>query len=377
VFGTAFSFATLATTVVDAGSITVLARTVAADGQGVKGSDQIWRTYWGLCVVRLAFASAVTLIALVCVTLIDDDYYFWFAVTALPASFIWAFNGAGLLDGLHRSGISGLSGAFPYLVSAVALVLTVSFDNASAGIALGASLSLGYAATVATQFVALHRLGHTPRQAWGNRTSLLRLAITSLQMLLTLLPGQIFFRFQLLLANAFLGVAGTALFLYAKQVAAALLQLVGFLRRTEFPKLVSRLSVEGARASILGAAWRVQRLGTLAGVLGMLAMLAFSGALALFGVGDLAKSAATVALFSPTVLTASLSMAATQTLVAIGAYGQAARGTLVSVCISALLSAWLVTQAGIAGMAVAEMAGSLLIVALVIRSLRAHQRSAV
>lgn len=318
-FGSAFSFAILGSLIVDFGGLTALAReTARCEGR----AEEIWRHYWAVTACRLAVAVAVIGAAASYAALASDAFSAAYALWALPAAVIWAFNAAGVLDGLRLGGVNGIAGAAPYLSSALALVVAMNVSPEVRGALLGGALSAGYAVTLIGQYVALRRAGHSPRFVRPQMAEVATAGREAGAVLLTTLPGQLYFRYQLLLANIVLGPAGTALFVYAKQVATAAAQIVGFLRRVEFPDLVLRLAE--ARGDAVRVAMEVQRVGTRLGAAAAVAMITGGLAGHFWLPGPLADAATAVAMFGPTVLAGAYSTALLQGLQANRRYAAAA-----------------------------------------------------
>src|SRR5690606_30479576 len=99
---------------------------------------------------------------------------------------------------------------------------------ATAGAVLGAAFSAGYLLTVLVQLLALKLAG------WGMRfenprwAGIVSAGCDGLALLGGNLPGQAYFRVQLLISSAWLGPAPTALFIYVKQIVTAVIQLISF-----------------------------------------------------------------------------------------------------------------------------------------------------
>jgi hypothetical protein len=151
----------------------------------------------------------------------------------------------------------------------------------------------------------------------------------------TMLPGQLYFRFQLLLATVFLGAQGTALFLYSKQIATAFAQLIAFLRRIEFPDLVVRLM--SSKGNLVRETFASQRVGTWVGLVGTLTMVAGGVALESWLTGTQAAAAMSAAIMAPTVLAGAVAAAAVQGLQAIRRFHTAALAmTAATACAAAV-----------------------------------------
>jgi hypothetical protein len=242
-FGAHFSFAVLGTLFVDAGSITVLARHVAHLSGKQTSSAEISRIFWETSAFRVILAFLVVVVGGVyALAIAPEGFSRAYVLAALPGFLIWAGNAAGLLDGHKRSGLSGITGSVTFIASALALVLARHESPAAAGAILGGAFSIGNFLTVAAQWAALAAQGWTPRFARITSNGVARSCKDGLAMLCGILPGQLYFRFQIVLSTNYLGPEMTAVLLYAKQVVAAVTQVIGFVLRVEFPGLVQRFS---------------------------------------------------------------------------------------------------------------------------------------
>lgn len=238
-FGAHFSFAMLGIIAVESGSLTVLSAQIARLLVAQGDEHELWRVYWETTVYRLTVAIVLIAGLLIFRALAPlPAFSSAYLIGVLPALLIWAFNGAGFLDGLQKSGISGISGSIAYVASAVALVSALDATPAAAGLITGGALSVGYAVTVAVQFVALGCLGWRPRFEQPTSGGIRKAFIEESSMLAGLAPGQLYFRAQIAIASVFLGQTATAMLVYAKQIVSAASQISGFARRIEFPRMV-------------------------------------------------------------------------------------------------------------------------------------------
>lgn len=332
-FGSAFSFAILGSLSIEFGALTVLSReTALVDGD----TSRIWANYWAVTAWRLAIGLGVAALAAACAVVVDDAFFGAYALWALPAALLWPFNATGILDGLRRGGVSGATGSLPYLCSALTLLASTEASPGMAGALLGAALTIGYALALIGQLTALHHAGNAPKFVRPAPGQMLTIGREAGVAFLTTLPGQLYFRYQLLLANLVLGPAGTALFLYAKQIATAFAQVIGMLRRVEFPDLVEGLTTARRRPAEL---LRRQMTGTLVGVAGAMAMLVGGVAGSLWLPGSLGEAALATALFAPVVIAGAFATAIVQGLQAVRLYGSAAVATAVAVTVGAGVNA--------------------------------------
>lgn len=367
-FGLHFSFAILGLLLVDWGSLTVLARETATATADEADHDRIWRSWWAMTPVRLLVAAAVIAAGLVYAISNDTGFGGAFVLGALPAALIWSLNANGILDGLKRAGVSGMTGSLPYLGTAAALFVARDWQLETAGLTVGLALSAAYLLSILLQQVAIARAGHGLRLVRPSGNLIWTMAQQGFAACLSLLPGQLYFRFQLGLSASVLGTELTAIFIYAKQLVAAMTQLVGFLRRIEFPDLVAALKEK------LTSNWREvlyrQRMGTIAALLFTVTLCLsgfFSTALL---TGNTASAGVWIASFSPTVLSGAIALGMQQGLFALGHFRQAASLRIGATGLGALASAALVSQLGLMAFIVADLIQDvvfLLIIATLIR----------
>ncbi len=349
-FATHFSFAILALMIADFGATVVVARRISlADDREIM--DVARRCYWQASVVRLGVASVLSLAALAYACLGGDAFSRAYIPAAVPALLISAFTAAGVFDGLGLSGISGLTGMLAYIASAIALV-AAGAQSADAGVVLGSALSLGYAVAVVAQLVVLWRLGCPMRVVPVTVADCSVFAREGLSVLLAILPGQLSFRFQIVVCAAVLGQAGVGLFVYGRQIAAAVSQVLEFVRRAHFPDMVRALQPGNAT---LGAGFEAQRLATLLAVVLTLVLMLAGGCCFLLLSGAFAQSGLVVALFSVGVLTGALSQTLAQAAQGLGRFRVVAVAAVLAMLVGFAASAGLGALHGLLGLAVAEV----------------------
>jgi len=350
-FGTCFSFAVLALMIVDFGCMTSVARRVAlAD---VKGDGaEIRHCFWSGSMVRLCVAIAVALIGLSYALWSRDDFSCAYLTAATPALIFWAFNAGGILDGLKLSGLSGVTGMATYLCSGAALLPANGLSANQSGLILGAALSIGCGIAVTMQLLTLCHVGRPPGRisvTWRRCTDLVREGVS---VLLALLPGQLSFRFQLIICSLLFGQGPTAIFLYGRQITAAGSQVLEFVRRAHFPLLVHRIATS---VSPVWTAFGVQRLAIWLSVSGSSGLLIAGLLIAGSTHAAIAAAAGVVSLFSFGILSGALVSTLSQAAQALGHYRAVALSAngamLISFVATAALGYWL----GLAGLAVAEV----------------------
>ena len=353
-FGTHFAFAMFGIIAVEAGSLTILARHAASMQEGEESVPAMWRHFWEMSVVRGAMALVVVAASLGFMHyLASSPFSRGYVLCALPAFLFWAVNAAGFLDGLRLSGISGISGSIAYAASAGTLVYAQGLDPASAGAALGAAFSAGYLLTVMVQFAALRVAGWRLRFVAPKRRGIARAGIDGLALLGSTLPGQVYFRAQLLMSAAWLGAEPTALFLYVKQIVTAAIQLTGFFRRVEFPALVQTLQQDATRP--LHTIWHLQIRGTQLALVATCAL--FIAGLGMTGLAEdmLTEIGRYLAAFAFVIFASASLLAFGQGLAALGHYNALLVRSLLAAVVGLSLSALLSSSIGILAFAIADI----------------------
>lgn len=368
-FGTHYSFAIFGIILVDAGASTTLARVVARLSAEPKPRDEVWRMFCETSLVRLLTASLIGAAAVAyAVGFSSDGFSRWYVALALPGLLLWAVNGVGLLDGLRLSGISGITGAAAYIVTAAGLILAKHRSPEAAGAILGGAFSIGYLLTLCAQWIVLGRKGWSPRLRKITHAGLARSVKDGGALSFQLVPGQINMRVQLVLSTVYLGAETTALFIYAKQIVTASTQIIAFVLRVEFPGLVEKLAAPGKQnlGSILGA----QRMALYCAVVFTVGVTGISGIAAAVPDFSLHRAAVIIASFTPTILTLSVSLMMIQALAALGAYAAIARTLAISSMLGMLASYVLVSTLDVYAFVLGEVAFHLAGIYLVCRYLR-------
>lgn len=376
-FGTCFTFAILSILLVDAGSITTLARHTAQARAMPDGAERIWRCFSAVVLVRLAVTSVlVTAGAALLVTTDADRDVLVFAACFAPALFVWSLNAAGILDGLEMSGISGLSGSAPYIAGALALLFAHEADLARPGALIGGAMACGYGLAVAIQAISLRLSGLAPRLRRPCPSEIRRAATEGLSVSATMIPGQLYFRAQLLICSAILGVSATAVLIYVNQIVSALGQLTGFIRRVEFPRLVT--VVNGPAGDSVGAILAVQRLGLIIAGTAALGTGLVAALLVARPSGHNGETLAAVlpalAAYAPTILTTAIMLSLAQGLNAAGRYPLTAAITLPASLAGLAVSTTLAKEIGVAAFAGGEIVANLVGILLMVTFLSPRTR---
>jgi O-antigen/teichoic acid export membrane protein len=357
-FGTHFLFAVLGIFVVDAGSISTLARHAAASPRDAASRRQFWQVFWDTSLFRMLLALGLAATALVyALSPLANGFSRNYALFAAPACLFFAGNATGLLDGFKFSGISGICGAIPYATSALGLALVRHASPEAAGATLGAAFSVGCLLTVAAQWIALAKFGWRPRLQATTARGLRTAAREGGAMLGVMMPGQLYGRAQLVLSTAYLGPEITAFFLYAKQVVSAVIQIIGLIQRVEFPTLVARLSA--SHRDLFRTIFGAQQLLVAAGIT-MTVMVFVAGlAVAQFPESRFSPVAPLLSAFSPTILSMTVLIMMAQALVATGAYDGLALDNVIFNLTGAAASYLFLNQLGVYAFVAADVISTL------------------
>jgi hypothetical protein len=367
-FGTHFAFSVLGILVVEAGSLTTLARHAASLERGAESARAMWQVFWETSLVRAGLAVAVLAAGALATAWAASPFTSAYALCAAPAFALWAVSASGVLDGLRLSGIGGLAGSLAYATPALALVFAPGLAPETAGTLLGGAFSAGYLLTVLVQFAALRASGWRAQFVRPTRNGVTAAARDGVTLLGGTLPGQLYFRVQLLMCSAWLGPGATALLVYVKQIVNAATQVIGFVRRVEFPTLVRELALE--TNTPVSTIWRQQVGGTRLAVSATLCLaLAGLAAVALTD-GLAADVGAFLAVYSVAVGVSAVALGFTQGLAALGRYRELVLRSVLSVALGLAASVVLVRTIGIYGFAFADVIASAFVVAITVTLLR-------
>ncbi len=376
--GSHLSFAILALFLIDSGSITLLAshtREVARRGLSYHA---LWPSFWATCAFRLMLSLLLVGAILLAATTLGmmSPFTSSFALTAIPALLIWPLNPAGILDGVERSGVGGLTGAAMYIAAAVALPATTRMPEGDAGLLLGAAFSLGTLVAVGMQFVMLQAVIGTVVPARPSRQGLREAFVGGTLMLVNTLPGQLFFRFQIATAGALLGPAGLGTIVYTKQITNACTQTISFARRAEYIHLLERLSRPSA--NFLRVTVEAGKSGVVMSFAGMFAVMGF-GSTVLLGLLPMDTAIGSAMLiFAPLIFVNTAYLSLIQGYIAIGNHGRVVVATQVVLWGSAAGTLLLAPSLGLAGFAIAEIGlqavGALLLITIAPSPARLEER---
>lgn len=354
-FGTHYSFAMLGIIVTDGGTSTILARDMARRAGGQSTTEDLRRSFTEAIAFRLAMVALMAIAAAVYVMMMEPSAFSRaYVLCALPGLLFWASNVAGLLDGLGRSGVSGISSALANAASAAALAFARVIPPEQAGWLLGSAFSAGYFATVLTQWIALRRCGWMIGISRVAPDGLARAFKNGTAMLFQLLPGQLLLRAQLALSATYLGHEMTAVFTYVRQIIAALTMIVAVILRVDFPGLVERTS---RRSELhLSTAFAAQKMSLHAAIALAAGAVIVSSLSYLVPQNRFSAAGQTLLIFAPTILTISLSLLMAQAMLALGQYTRLAAITAAACTVGTAISYLLVSYANLYAFLIGELA---------------------
>ncbi len=362
-FSFAFTMVILAYQAIDLGGLVILSRHVAGDDHG---EHHFPTFYWSFSALRLAIALLLAIGSIVWAALQPASFGSSYAVAAAAGLVLFSLNPGGVLDGHNMSGWSGGTWALPFVASTIALPFSTHLVPASAGLVLGAALSIGAVLAVAAQYAVLHWHGiHLP---WSrpSRAAMREGGREGLLYMVGWLPGQLYFRGQTGIAMALLGPIPTALFIYAKQLIMSATRFLYFARRVEYPNLVRQL------ADPRRLVWKVltiQKVSLWMGAFGTLAFAALGLSLHLAFPHKLRGAGLVIAMFAPIILTASVNATFMQACYAMKRTDTSAWTAVLITVAGLALQAALVPIMGMPGIALAEALVHTMGVALIVMSL--------
>lgn len=351
-FGSAFNFATLFILLVDAGCLTSLskqtARLVAERRLGIALNEY----YSAATIIRLTIALAAVISILLYAAHTSNVFSSYYAFAATPALFIWSFNLSGILDGLRRSGLSGISSSAMFLLSALLIVVTQGLPDDTAGTLLGAAFTVGSLFGLCGQYVALRRSSIRIGLTMPSLVVVNEAGRAAVGLLSYTIPGQILFRVQIVICSLVLGSTETGIYIYARQTVSAILQVISFSRRHDFPPLISRFERSGPFGS-----WAALRLQRTSLFLSLSVVLCVFVAVVLgrqFVGPELASALAAIGILLPLAILASVNAALSFGLLAMGRFRETVFPVLAAVAIGVPACFVGATYGGLVGISISE-----------------------
>jgi hypothetical protein len=234
-FGVSFSMATLGYYLIDWGGVILIARNGLAGSERVRDSN----VYWYLSFARVIIALCGMMGVIFYANITTDEFSAAYALACVPILLFGAFNPAGIIDSEGRSGLNGIASTLPSFTSAISLLMIDELSPAQQGQVLGLVFCGSTFCGITFQFAALKRSGGLPRFVRPNLRSISNAFSDGAMLLLTSAPPLVFYRVELSASLSILGASSTGMFVYVRQIVAAIMQGAQFVRRAEFPKLMT------------------------------------------------------------------------------------------------------------------------------------------
>ena len=368
-FGLAYATSTLVLLIIDWGSVVVLARILLRGGGSYSVSAQT--AFWSLSIFRLLIAFVCIAISLFIALETDSKFAVGYALAVSPGLVCMAFNFGGILDGLEHSGLTGATSALPIAATAAGLPFSSTCPSPWNGALLGGLYAAGVFLMVLAQYVLVRKAGFRPGRINVTMAAMKQTAREGGNFLLMTLPGQLFFRGQIAISASTMGTAGVAHFLYAKQLINVVLQFLYFLRRTEFPMLVKRITTA---TRPLGTVLLAQKLTIGGSIAGGLSIAVLGILLQSYGHGALVESGRAVILLSPVVIASGFFSIMSQGFSAWGRMGIAGIISTTTMGLGLAICGTL-TSLGIAGLAISEIVANLVAAFALVALMLMHSRS--
>jgi hypothetical protein len=359
-FGLIYTLNTLLYFIVDWGSPVALTR--ATLKSRLERPQALSAVFWSFSLCRFLVAVAASVVTVTAAAFAGHPFSLGFAVLTAPGLLMWAFNSIGVLDGFEHSGASGLSVSLPVVMVAAALPFASLYPPLFAGELLGGAYSAGIVASVIIQYQLAKRFGAGLRLARPSRNHMVQLGHEGALYLMSTLPGQFFYRGQLSIISTAVTLSTLGHIVLAKQIVNAALQFLYFVRRAEFPRLLTRIAHGEAP---IRAIWLSQRFTLLASVLGTFGLAVLGTVGSAVVPPQLVAPAHAVAILSPVVIASGLYSIMNQGFAACAKLGVAAFCACAMLLVGLALC-FLLRHQGVVGMSIAEASANFSIAALML-----------
>lgn len=242
-FGYALAILSLAQWIADWGGLILLSR------HAILGRD--FGAVWAANLARLIIALPITLVLATLIILYGSDAFaagiLWGGLLVAP---LWAFNLSGFLDGHGKSATSGPTAALPWIGSAIAtyILFRAAADGPlmAYGLVVGIAYTAGCAACVLLQY-GIARSVCSIRFSRVTRKDTLAFLREGAAYCLGEFPNQLYGRLLIVIVSASLGQQVMGLYVYIRQILIGIAQVIGFIKRVEFPKLAMALATHDWR----------------------------------------------------------------------------------------------------------------------------------
>jgi hypothetical protein len=236
-FGFAIAILSLVQWTADWGGHVLLARyaVLEHDFQGV----------WAANAARLIIAAPIVggLATFAVLYATTDPFASGMLFGGLAIAPIWSLNLAGFLDGHGKSAFSGPIAGLPWVATAVTTFLIFLFSDASfsTGLLVGGSYTVGCTLCVALQYMLVRSVVvvGSPRQM--TRADAVAYFCHGGIYCLAEFPHQLYGRALIMIVSVALGQQIAGMYVYIHQVLIGFAQIIGFVKRVEFPRLASAL----------------------------------------------------------------------------------------------------------------------------------------
>lgn len=327
-YGFPFSVVILMQLVVDFGGNVTLAR------QAVEAQDRLSQAFWSLTAVRIVLALLIGMSLYLLTRHTESSFVKSYLLSAYPGIAASAVAGGGILDGLRRSGLNGLTATLQYAATSVGLIVSVGKSDTTFGVLLGLTSSASVILTLSIQHAMIRYIGVRLGPPKTTRYECWQAARSGLLYMTTWTPTQLIYRAQLLFLTSTFGAAATGTFIFARQFASAVLQALSLIRRVEFPTLVALLQTPSRVR--LSRIFKAQRHSIAAAVVGSIGLVVLGAGLLVVGSAETSVAAPTLMLFGAVPLAASLFASAVQVAFA---SGRLAASTIASITLFVIATA--------------------------------------
>lgn len=215
---------------------------------------------------RLLMSFLIVLAVPYCTTWITTPFARGIVDAGRFVAIVWALNLTGLLDGARRSGQSGLVSFGPWLGCNLATLWIAPTMSYATGQIVGLGFAIGAILTVAMQYLIARDLIKPVRPDPATMLGYLRHGITCA---LTYATALTYSRLLLFLVYLTCTPVTTGTFAFIRSLISSLQQGLSFVRRVEYPDLVSS-NVDGLRKTLRLQATSIALSGLVA--VGMLAI---------------------------------------------------------------------------------------------------------
>lgn len=235
-FGLAYSFFVFSIFLIETSTIQVLARMCI---QNDKKLDAVSHSFLYVIGFRVIVATIYIVSIRYIFSNLDSQFSEAFLVSVIGSIILICIHPSGMLDGIGRVGVNGVILAGQNITISVCLLITRDAAAVEAARVIGYSVSLYYLLVMVIVHFYLVSLGLRYPIADLKREEFFEVFYELLRMIFAVGPGQILQRFQMVLGTVYLATEVMAAYVYVRQGLSFISQVLGFIRRVEFPDVVS------------------------------------------------------------------------------------------------------------------------------------------